>query len=112
MTTMQIIHIAMINSFNVLTGKVDIEVIYNSDVSMFAHVPDEHIKEKNLKAIIKYFEEQEMFEECAELKEVYDYRFDIMGKEREAECTCDKPVILRYDYDGVRCKTCKNLLIR
>jgi hypothetical protein len=112
MTTTQIVHIAMLNSFNVLTGRIEPEIIANTDIPMFAHVPDEPLKEKNLRYMIKYFEDCEMFEECAELKEIYDYRFDSLGKPREAECDCARPVILRYDYDEVRCELCKNLLIR
>lgn len=108
----QLIHIAMINSYNVITGKVDEEVIMETSVAMFAHVPNEELSEKNLASIIKYFESLEMYEHCEELKREYDLRFDELKRPRERECECDYPTILRYNWEQTRCGVCKNLLAK
>jgi hypothetical protein len=79
----QLVHIAMLNSYNVITGKVDEMIITETSIPMFAHVPNEEISEKNLSSIIKYFENLEMYEHCEELKNEYDLRFDSLGRPKE-----------------------------
>lgn len=112
MKTKQVIHIAMINSYNVITGKVDEHLIMETSVPMFAHVPNEEISEKNFASIIKYFESLEMYEECSELQKEYDLRFDILKRPKEDICECEYPTILRYNWEQTRCGICKNLLIK
>lgn len=108
----QLIHIAMLNSYNVITGKIDEHIVMETAIPMFAHVPNEDLPEKNLTSIIKYFESLEMYEECEELKKEYDLRFDSSGEPRDELCECEYPTILKYNWEQTRCGICKNLLER
>lgn len=112
MNKKQLVHLAMLNSYNVITGKIDEMVVTETSIPMFAHVPNEELGEKNLSAIIKYFENLEMYEECDELKKEYDLRFDSLGRPKERGCECDYPTILKYNWEQTRCGICKNLLMR
>ncbi len=112
MNKKQLVHIAMLNSYNSITGKVDEVFISETPISMFAHVPNEELNEKNLAAIIKYFESLEMYEECNELKKEYDLRFDSLGRPKDRICECNYPTILKYHWEQTRCGICKNLLVR
>lgn len=112
MKTKQLIHLAMINSYNVITGKIDEHMVMETSIPMFAHVPNEEITENNLSSIIKYFENLEMYEMCDELKHEYDLRFDSMKSPKDRICDCEYPTVLRYNWEQTRCGICKNLLER
>jgi hypothetical protein len=112
MNKKQLVHLAMLNSFNCITGKIDEIVITETSIPMFAHVPNEELLEKNLSAIIKYFEDLEMYEECKELKREYDLRFDSLRRPKDRVCDCNYPTILRYNWEQTRCGICKNLLVK
>jgi hypothetical protein len=108
----QLLHVAMLNSHNLITGKATYEAITESPIAMFAHLPDEPLESGNLNLIIKYFEGKEMFEHCANLKKIYDIRFKPDGSPKDYECQCDYPDILSYEYDEVRCALCENIITR
>jgi hypothetical protein len=48
MTDEQYIHVAMLNSFNVVTGKISIEDLLYSGLNMVVHLPSEDIEEDKL----------------------------------------------------------------
>lgn len=112
MTKTQLVHVAMLNSYNVITGKEDEHIIMETTIPVFAHVPNEEIQEKNLSSIINYFEHLEMFEECKELKDEYDLRFDSMKRAKLDTCKCEYPTILKYNWEQTRCGICKKLLMK
>lgn len=108
----QLLHVAMLNSYNLITGKATYEAITESPIAMFAHLPDEPLESSNIKMLISYFEGKEMFEHCANIKKIYDIRFNPDGSPKDYECQCDYPEILRYEYDEVRCALCENIITR
>lgn len=110
MTEQQKIHIAMMNSYNVLTGRVNIEAIFNSNIPMFSHTIDEEPNLNNLMFIVKYFEQVEMFEECLNLKIYIDGIFDDEGNLKGELCSCPYPNITEYSFK-TKCKIC-NLNLR
>lgn len=112
MNQKQLLHVAMLNSYNLITHQASYDEIVESPISMFAHLPDEPLESGNLSLIIKYFEGKEMFEHCANLKRIYDIRFKPDGTPKDYECQCDYPDILSYEYDEVRCAVCENIITR
>ncbi len=60
MTQEQMIHVGMINSFNVITEKNTFEPIAMSEVSLFAHVPDEEVPLQLIQLMMDYFKSFEM----------------------------------------------------
>jgi len=109
MTEQQKIHIAMMNSYNVLTGKCSIEDIFNSDVPMFSHVIDDEPNQDNVLFIIKYFEKIDMFEQCLELKQYITDTFDDEGNITTKICPCPYPEITEYSFN-TKCNICKQKL--
>jgi len=105
MTEQQKIHIAMVNSFNVLTKRVSIEQIFNSDIPMFSHAIEDEPNFNNVMFIVKYFEKVEMFEECLLLKMYADETFDEDGNFIEELCECPYPKIIEYSFQ-TECKIC------
>jgi hypothetical protein len=112
MNQKQLLHVAMLNSYNLITHHASYDEIIESPIAMFAHLPDEPLNSINMKMLIGYFEKHEMFENCANLKKVYDSRFKPDGTPKDYECQCDYPEIIRYDYDEVRCAKCNDIITR
>jgi hypothetical protein len=113
MTDEQYIHIAMLNSFNVVTGKISIEDLLYSGLNMVIHLPSEDIEEEKLLIMIAYFEQEEMYEECIELRKIYDERFSEITIPKPVVkniCDCKKPTIPKYGR-SVRCGTCNKQII-
>lgn len=108
MTNSQILHIGMINSYNLLLGKASFEEVMTSGVGYLAHIPDE-IDASNLETMIHYFEELEMFEHCLDLKMLFLEHFHPDGTPRELDCLCDQPLIEKYT-PHMRCARCNNRL--
>jgi len=109
MTETQIVHISMLNSYNLITGRATLDQIIESGVSFFAHVPDEDITEHALELLTWYFQEHEMFEKCAELKKLQADMFNEDGTIKLVLCECDYPIINLYT-KKLRCGRCKNLI--
>jgi hypothetical protein len=107
----QIIHIGMINSFNVITGRNTYDEIINSDVNVFAHAPDEEPPFELIKLMIEYFSSFEMFEKCIELTLYLEDNFNQDGSSREEKCECILPVIQGYS-KKMYCKNCNKRLKR
>lgn len=107
----QAVHVGMINSFNLITEKATLDQIVSAGVGVFAHLPDEDIDAENIKFIIFYFQEHEMFEECAELQEYLQKHYYDDGTPKVQDCECDYPVITEYIQKMV-CGNCKKRLRR
>lgn len=86
----------MLNSYNILTEKVEPSKILASDVPYFSHNITESITVENLNYIIYYFTQVEMFEQCLELQTLMAKMFDEEGNVREPSCECDYPTIGEY----------------
>ena len=106
----QALHIGMLNSFNVITGKATYDDILNAGIGFFAHDPNE-MDPDSLKILIRYFQELEMFEYCKELKDVYDEYYNEDGSIRDPLCECDFPVINGYT-KKVMCGDCGKRILR
>ena len=111
MNKQQAIHVGMVNSFNVLTDRVELDEVVYSGIGIFAHVPDEDITKDVFNLILLYFQEHEMFEHCAELIEYYNENFNDDGSVKEEECDCEFPEIAEY-LKKMKCSYCKKRLKR
>ena len=107
----QTVHVGMINSFNVITGRSTVEKIINSGIGILAHPPDEEVDHKLIKFMIEYFQNLEMFERCVDLKAYYDKNFNEDGTPKFKVCECTLPEIKSYDAP-VHCSNCNKRIIR
>lgn len=96
MTQEQMIHVGMINSFNLITERNTLEEIATSDLSLFAHIPDEDVPLELIQLMMDYFKSYEMFEYCADLMEFIALNFNDDGTRIENGCECPQPVITKY----------------
>ena len=96
MTQEQMIHVGMINSFNLITERNTLEEIATSDLSLFAHVPDQEIPLELIQLMMDYFESYEMFEYCVELMQYIGLNFNDDGTRKIQLCECPQPVIKNY----------------
>ena len=113
MTDEQYIHIAMLNSFNVVTGKVSLEDLLGSGLNMVIHLPSEEVEEDKLLIMIAYFEQEEMYEECSELRKVYEEKFSEITIPKPVVkniCECKRPTISKYSR-SVKCGTCNKQIV-
>ena len=109
MTEQQRIHIAMINSYNIITETFKVEEIMESEIPMFSHVPDEDISIENINFILFYFQQQEMYEHCVALTEYIDNNFNKDGSSKAELCICERPEILEYA-KKMKCSKCNKRL--
>ena len=107
----QVVHIGMINSFNLLTERFTFQDIAMSGIAMFAHTPDEDISAKELDYMIIYFQEIDMFEHCAELLDYRKKNFDENDQSIIEKCECKFPEIKQYKLKSI-CSVCKKRLSR
>jgi len=108
MTSTQIVHVGMVNSYNIITGKASLEEVMMSGIGYLAHAPDE-LDSSHLEVIIMYFEEVEMYEKCQELRRIFEENYHPDGTPKELECLCDLPVIESYSRT-MRCGNCNHRL--
>lgn len=99
----QIAHISILNTYNVITGRVPFEDIINSGVGVFAHNVNDGVSIADVMNMIDYFKELEMYEECAELRDFVLSSFEINETEF---CQCKLPDIREYQ-DLIKCNKCK-----
>lgn len=109
MTQEQMIHIGMINSFNLLTERNTFEEIISSDVSLFAHVPDQDIPLDLIQLMMDYFQSFEMFENCVDLMEYIALNFNDDGTRIYDGCECPQPTITKYG-KNMTCGVCDKKL--
>jgi hypothetical protein len=105
MTEQQRIHIAMLNSYNVVMEKAEVDEILSSGIPMFAHVPNEDVTMEAVEFMIYYFKSHEMFEYCAALKEYINNNFEEDGTPKMNGCECELPEISGYT-EKVTCLKC------
>lgn len=105
MTNEQMIHISMINSYNVITKKATVEEVTNSGIGIFCHSPEEKDGMDSIEFMVKYFKNLEMYEKCAELKEYITNTFNSDGTYKEPLCECSYPEIESY-VPIVKCSKC------
>ncbi len=98
----------MVNSFNLITERNTLEEIQESNITLFAHSPEDDITYETLKMIIDYFESIEMYEYCSDLIEYLNLNFKENGT-RIGSCECKYPVIKRYSRK-VSCDFCNKRL--
>ena len=96
MTQEQMIHVGMINSFNLITERNTLEEIGMSDVSLFAHVPDEEIPLELIQLMMDYFQSYDMFENCVDLMEYIALNYNDDGTHISNDCDCPQPTIEKY----------------
>jgi hypothetical protein len=64
--------IAMENSYNVIVRGFDPFIIISEGPGWFAHDPTDNLNPIDVQGILYYFEEEEDFERCIELKNIID----------------------------------------
>lgn len=110
MTESRKIHLAMINSFNIITRKTSYNRVVNSDIPLFAHDIYDGPTKIDIEYMIKHFESVEMFEKCMELKNVIDLIETGSNKNGELICECDFPDPKKYTIK-TKCETCKRQIL-
>ena len=66
------LHMAHLNSYDVIVMGADIQTIINTDIYMFMHDPSYPHEEEDVLLLLKYFEEIEEYEKCIIIKKFYD----------------------------------------
>ena len=105
----QIVHIGMINSYNVLVNNVSMNEIAFSGLNVFSHSQQEKDAKVSIEFMIKYFQDIEMYEKCSELQKYIDENFDEQGKFKYPVCDCEYPDIKEYGTTP-KCLICKGRL--
>ena len=107
----QVVHLGMINSYNVLVNKVSVDEIIFSGIGAFAHAPEERDAKQSVEFMIKYFQDIEMYERCSALQKYIEETFDENGKYKEPFCDCEYPDIKEYS-KTTTCSVCNLKLKR
>jgi len=105
----QAVHVGMLNSFNLITGKATFMEIVDAGIGVFAHQPEEDIEVRNIEYIILYFQHHEMFEHCAELKNYIKENYNDDGSPKPNDCECECPEITEYT-TPMYCSKCNKRL--
>lgn len=95
-------HIAMINSYNVITGAVSVDDVAVSECPAFAFIPDEGPTEDDIIRVMRYFEDLEMDEHVDALKTAY---VKMVSDESSGNCSCAMPDFHEYK-PFIKCATC------
>lgn len=111
MKNTQMVHIGMVNSYQVLVGNVTIEQIVSSGFGIFSHALNEQDAKESIELMIIYFKELEMYERCANLKKYIEDTFDEDGFYKEKSCSCDYPEIDVYVVP-IKCGLCNMRISR
>lgn len=111
MTEQQKIHVAMLNSYNVITETFTIDEIMDSGVPLFSHIPDEEVSIENINFILYYFQQQEMYEHCVALTDYIEKNFNKDGSSKAEVCECEYPEISEYT-KKMKCAKCNKRLIK
>jgi len=64
------IHFAMLNSYDVIVNGIEVEDIMATNMPFIAHNPFSTPKEDDLHSMLEYFEEQEDYEKCINIKKL------------------------------------------
>jgi hypothetical protein len=104
----QMVHIGMLNSYNVLINNISMSDIALSGLNVFSHSQQEKDAKVSIEFMIKYFQDIEMYEKCSELQKYIDENFDEQGNFKE-HCNCEYPDIKEYGAMP-KCLICKGRL--
>ncbi len=99
------VHISMMNSYNVLTGKVKVGDVLSSGIGMFSHSLESKDAMESVNFMIMYFQQLEMYERCSKLKKYVDKTFNKDGTFKQEPCSCDYPEIEEYE-SPLKCSIC------
>jgi len=105
MTEGQLVHLGMVNSYNVLVGNATLEEIISAKIGVFSHSLEESDAKKSIELMIFYFKEIEMYEYCAGLQDYIEDVFDNEGLYKKNYCGCTYPQIEKY-VNRIKCKKC------
>jgi hypothetical protein len=109
MNEQQRVHIAMLNSYNLVMENATIDDILDSSIPIFAHVPNENITIDAIEFMIYYFKSHEMFEYCAKLKDFIIENFNDDGTLKDNSCKCELPDIDGYN-NKIKCIKCNKII--
>ena len=62
------LHVAFLNSYDVIINGIPPEVITNTDVGVFIHNPSLPARTRDVEDLLKYFEETEDYDKCIKIK--------------------------------------------
>lgn len=105
MNIKQKLHLAMINTYNIVTKRATLEQILNSDINILAHIPDEDVSIELVNMMIDYFKDVEMYEICIELTELSQTMFNEDGTLKVIVCECNYPEFDSYE-GTIKCNKC------
>ena len=109
MNLKQKVFLAMINSYNLVTNKATFQEILDSDINLFAHIPDDALTTDLIYMMIDYFQDIEMYEKCIELKQLLEDTFNEDGTIKSVQCECDYPEFNSY-VGEIKCNKCKKTI--
>lgn len=66
---------AMINSYYVIIRDYDPLLIIDEGIGFFAHNPGEELERFDVEGLLEYFEEEEDYKKCREIKEFIENRW-------------------------------------
>mgnify|MGYP006921287882 CR=1 FL=1 len=98
-------HIAMINSFNVMTSRSTITEVMEAGMGVFGHEVGGEVDTHEITRVLNYFEDKEMYEFCAELRGIIDLLDDQVPM-----CECEYPVFDHYG-STIECHLCNKPLV-
>jgi len=104
MNEQEILHVAMHNSYNVITHKCTIEEVENKGTPFFIHFPDRDIDKASIKIMVMYFVTEEEYEKCKELTELYELLFQ--EEMPQLICDCKTPFYEMTEDDIIECRSC------
>jgi hypothetical protein len=100
-------HIAMVNSFNVITSRSSVEEVMEAGIGYFGHEIGGEFDSTEIRRVLKYFESLEMYEYCSELSRI------INELDRDMPmCECDYPLFDTYSPSEVGCLSCGNPIVK
>lgn len=109
MNDKQILHVAMQNSYNVITHKCTIEEVETEGTPFFIHFPDRDIDKASIKIMTMYFIIEEDYEKCEELKNLYELLFQ--EEMPQLICECARPKYEMVDDEIMECRCCGRRVI-
>lgn len=108
MNEKELLHVAMINSYNLITDRLTMEYIEEFALPIFVHFPEKGIDKMSMKVMMMYFITTEDYEICQELSTIYESIFN--ESMPNIMCTCKKPNY-SLDYDKIVCNNCKEIIV-
>ena len=102
----QLQHISMVNSYNLITKKSNIDDIVKSNLGAFVFIPNcrDEDAENKLDDMISYFMSLDMLEYCSD---IIDYKNKLFSQ--DTYCICDYPKIKEYEVDTT-CGKCDKII--